>query len=188
MERRTANVDLEKLELEDLTLIDGEQINTALHLTDDHSDGNSTATNVVLLTDKRVIHLNANGRTREVVFASLQDMDTVEIASERRGYGGFVWGALAFLVALLIWRVWDHPVGSVAVAVVIALMGVYLIVDQWLMAKILKATFNAGSSRLQLGISSAHAFRRDLQLRQPAISTQRRGRRAADKDLLPALG
>ena len=157
MERPEATVDLERLGFGDLSLIDGEQIDTALDLTNGRSGEDATASNVILLTDRRVIHLNTNGRTRGVVFASLQDMDTVEIASEGHGYSGFVWGGLAFVVAFFLWQVWDHPIGSALAAGVVALMGVYLIVDQWLTPGILRATFNAGPSKLQCGIGSEPA-------------------------------
>ena len=121
MERRNANVDIEKLGFVDFSLIDGEQIDTALDLTNGPGAKNDTAPNVILLTNKRVIHLNANGRTHEVVFASLQDMDAVEIATERHGYRGFIWGGMAFVVAFFLWQVWAHPLGSIIAAAVVAL-------------------------------------------------------------------
>ena len=150
-------MELEKLGLDDFGLIDGERVDTALNLREGQEGEDAAAPNVVLLTDRRVIHLNVNGRTRKAVFASLQDVEAVEIAGERRGYGGFIWAGMAFVVAIMLWRVWDHPVGSFLAAVAVAMMGVYLIVDHLLTPGVTSATFKAGSSQLRFGIDGPQA-------------------------------
>ena len=146
-------MELEKLGFGDVTMMDGERIVATLNLRDGPGDG----TDAIMLTDKRLIHLVEKGRNREAALVSLQDVSAVEINSERRGgYSGFIWGALALVAALLVWRVWDNPALSFLAALGVALMGVYLVVDQLLSPNTLRAVFRAGSHQLELSVDNAH--------------------------------
>ena len=149
-------MDLEELGFSDMNLSEGEHLHSTLNLENGESaaDGYS---DVILLTSKRVIHLNANGKRREAVFLSLSDIDSVEVASERRGYGAFVWGGLAFFVAIMLWNIWDHQVGRVLGAAGVASMGVYLIMDHLLSPPKVHASFRTGSSLVRFGLKSAQA-------------------------------
>ena len=84
-------MELEELGFGDVGLIDGERIDSTLDLRDGAVEEGAPAPEVVVLTDRRVIHLSANGRRRSAMFVSLKDVEAVEIASERTGYGGFIW-------------------------------------------------------------------------------------------------
>ena len=150
-------MELERLGFGDVALMDGERIDAALNLRDGLSGDLDEAGDIILLTERRVIHLNASARRRTASFVSVQDIDAVEINAEREGRGAIAWGGLAFVVAIMVWRIWDHPIGSALGAVAVALMGVYLIVDYWLSPGNIHATFKAGSSELHCGLKSAEA-------------------------------
>lgn len=159
MTERLHTLELSQLGLDEVGLMDGERIAHALNVVDNGEGTYAAAEDVVLLTDSRVIHFNLDGRSRKAAFVSIQDIDAVEVTSERGGYGGYVWGAMAFLVAYMLWRVWDEPMWSVAASMAVALIGVYLIVDQVLTPRKMYATFRAGGTQLHSGISREHETR-----------------------------
>ena len=145
--------DIGDLGLEGVSLMDGESIEFALNVTEEARGGSRANHNVVVLTNKRVLQLKADTRRRAAVFVSLDDIHAVEITTEQRGLSGFIWGGLALFVALMLWLTWDHPVGSVAGALAVALMGVYLIVDQLVSPSRYLATFKIGTSQIECGLS-----------------------------------
>ncbi len=153
-----ASADLGKLGFTGVSLMDGESVDSALNLPNGAADEHDGAAEIVLLTDRRLIRLSAGGRRREATFVSLYDIEAVEVASERSsGVAGYLWGGLAFLVALLTWRVWDNPVWSGVVAGIVALMGVYLIVDYALSPAAVRATFKVGGSEFDCGLNGSEA-------------------------------
>ena len=102
---------------DDVQLMEGERIDSSITLAIGGEGDESPE--VLLLTDSRVIHLNGTGKRRTAVFASVDDISTVEIFTERAGMGVYVWSGLSFMVALLLWRVIDNPIGSVAAAIIL---------------------------------------------------------------------
>ena len=154
------DVDLNELGFGDLSLMDGERIDSAINLGDGEKGVPSRYPELVLLTDQRVIHLNANGRSRKAVFVSLRDIDAVEVEAKRQsGYGALVWGVLAFFVAIAVWRVWGNPWGSALGAIAVALMGVYLVVDRLTSSDTMRAAFRAGSSQILCSPNGDEALR-----------------------------
>ena len=147
-------------------LLDGERVDSTLNLEEvaRQSELEAVSDDVVLLTDQRLIQLSSGARRSTTTFVSLGDIDAVEIARERQGFGGYVWGGLAILAALLLLLIWDQPVGSVVGAIVVVLMGVYLIVDQVLTPGRAVANFRVGGSILQcviageVGQKEVHGF------------------------------
>ena len=99
---------------------------------DGDAGGSSSGDEMVLLTDRRVIHAR-NGRRRKAVFASVQDIDAIEISQEQQGVGAFLWAGLAFLVAIILYLMIDAVLTRTLAAAVVAVMGVYLLVDQLLL-------------------------------------------------------
>ena len=151
-------MDLQRLGFGEVSLIEGEKIDTLLDLRDGAGVGSTQDPEVVLLTDRRVIHLASNGRRRKAVFMAIQDIDGVEIDSEREGrYAAFIWGGLALFVAVMLWQVWDQPYWSVVAAVGVVLMGAYLMVDRLISSATMRATFKAGSSEVQCALQSDKA-------------------------------
>ena len=133
----------------DVQLMEGERIDSSLTLAIGRSEDDESP-EVLLLTGSRVIHLVGRGSKRTAVFASVDDISTVEISSERTGFGVYVWAGLSFIVALLLWRVIDNPIGSVASAIIVAVMGVYLIVDHLMSAGTSVATFRTSATEFKV--------------------------------------
>jgi hypothetical protein len=86
---------------------------------------------VVVLTDNRVIQMSGSESSRRTSFAAIEDISAVEITSQPAGgYGSFVWAGLAFVVSAALWRIIENQTISIGAAVIVALMGVYLIYDR----------------------------------------------------------
>jgi hypothetical protein len=138
-------LELEQYGLADAGLMDGERIESVINLGDEPDDGKGA----MLLTDQRVIHIHGNAKKRSTVFASINEIDVVEVTMEREGIGAYIWAGLSFLVAILLWRVIDSELGSIAASVLVALMGVYLIVDRLMSPGTPIAVFKTGSSEIR---------------------------------------
>ena len=146
-------IELGQTGFDDLNVIDGEQVDTTLSLRAEPKDEYDTDTDILVLTDRRLIHLIAKGRNREAVFVSLNDVFAVEVSTEHPGgYGGYIWGGVSFLVAILLWQVWNQPVLNVFASGIVGLMGVYLIWDHVMAPLVLQLTVRAGSSQLQMNV------------------------------------
>ena len=143
---------LEELGLEDISLLDGERLDSTLNLDGDGS-GRSPGGDMVLLTDRRVIHAR-NGRRRKAVFASIQDIDAIEISQEQQGVGTFLWAGLAFLVAIILYLMIDAALTRTVAAAVVAVMGIYLLVDQLLLPGKPLVIFRAGGVQLEMTLRS----------------------------------
>ena len=133
----------------DFALLDGETVEAALNLAGGSRNGPTGQPEAMLLTAQRVIHVQGNGKRRRAVFASLHEIDAVEIGYHREGNGAFIWAALALVVAILLYFVIDSTSGSIAAAVIVALMGVYLVVDQVLSPGKSLLVFRAGTSEVR---------------------------------------
>ncbi len=138
----------------DLSLLDGEQVDRGLNTTPGADRAKEENPDMVLLTNRRVIHLKTNGRGRKAVFVSLQDIDSVELLAKRQTRGAVVWGGLSFLVAVMLWQVWDHPWASALAALAVMLIGVYLVVDRLSMPGRVRISFSAGSSNLECEVGA----------------------------------
>ena len=127
--------------------MEGERIDSVLNVRGENEGGK--VSDLVLLTDRRVIHVQGNSRDRRAVFASVEDIEAVEIGSEREGGSGFIWAGLALLAAVLLYFVIDHSVGRIAGAAAVASLGVYLAAEQILTPRRSTALFKAGSSEIR---------------------------------------
>jgi hypothetical protein len=151
-------LDLEKMGTEEIGLSEGESVDSAVDLKSGKGRAADRSPNVVLLTNKRIIHVQGSGDRRETTVVCLESIDSVEISRERRGYGAYVWGVVAFLVAIGIYSVWDQPIGRIAGALAVAAMGVYLVVEHLVTPNRVKATFRAGSSVVQCALTDSRAL------------------------------
>ena len=143
---------LEELGLEDISLLDGERLDSTLNL-DGDGGRRSPGSAIVLLTDRRVIHAR-NGRRRKAVFASIQDIDAIEISQEQHGAGAFLWAGLAFLVAIILYLMIDALLTRTLAAAVVAVMGIYLLVDQLLLPGKPLVIFRAGGVQIEISLRS----------------------------------
>ena len=138
-----------------ISLMQGESIEAALNFDLDDDNSDLSGREVFVLTNKRLIRLAVESRRRVTTFVAVGDVDSAEVRTDRQGFGGYIWGALAFFVAAMLWFSWDHPIGSVAGPVAVALMGAYLVIDQFLAPALVAATFTAGSSGIKCRVSDA---------------------------------
>ncbi len=138
--------------LEGVTLIDGERVDSSVYL---GSSGTDRFDRLVL-TDMRLIRLGVKGTARSASFISIKDIAAVDVTNtRRRSVSGLAWGAVSLFVAVMVWRIWDHPLFSAVAAAVIAGMGVYLLVDRlWGYDKV-RAVFSTESEEIRIAIDGA---------------------------------
>ena len=142
----------------DVQLIEGERLDSALDLRKRHSGVFADGPAVMLLTDQRIIHLHGNGKGRQAVFASIRDIDTVEIAAEQEGHAAYVWAGLAFIVAIFLYYVLaEYSTFRILGSIAVAAMGVYLIADHLAGPGRPLLVFKAGASQVRCGLNSDHA-------------------------------
>ena len=172
-------LDFEGTAFEGFAFLEGERVETTLDLLrepeDPHGgDGGATRrrrrkrkkrsdanTNLIVLTDRRIIHLVDNSKGRESVFASLSDVSAVRIEAQRPGRAaGFVWGGISLLAAALLWAVWDRPVLDVVAAGAVALMGLYIVLDYIMAPHVVQMVISAGSSQLAMGVHESISTQR----------------------------
>ena len=146
-------MELEEIGVENISLMDGERIDSALDLTGGSGEGFGSSPKAMLLTDKRVIHIHGNSKHRSAEFASIQDVDAAEISYEGEGNSAFFWAALAIVVAILLYllfdNVADNSAARIAAPIFVALMGVYLIVDRLTSPCTQLVVFKAGSAQIR---------------------------------------
>ena len=130
-------------------LMEGEEVHASLGV-DESRDSRRGGKDIVLLTDKRVIHINRSGAKYRTSFAAIENITAVEITRQPvEGYGAFVWAALAFFVSMMLWGVIDNRTLSIAASVIVALMGVYLIIDRLTAHGEHVLVFRAGSAEIR---------------------------------------
>ncbi len=113
-----------------VTLMANEEILASLGI-DKGEDAHDGGGEVVVLTDNRVIQMSGSESSRRTSFAAIEDISAVEITSQPAGgYGSFVWAGLAFVVSAALWGIIENQTISIGAAVIVALMGVYLIYDR----------------------------------------------------------
>lgn len=142
---------------EDFSLLDGESLDSALDLKEGLRESSGGRPDVVLLTDRRVIHVFADGRRQGFTFASLGEVESAEISSERVGKTAYIWAALAFFAAFMLTQVIDNAVGAVAAATAVGLMGVYLLFDKLKGPGSSVVVFRGGSSQFQVSLKTEKA-------------------------------
>lgn len=163
---------------EGFAFLEGEQVETTLDLLREPEDphvGDASATprrrkrkkpsdantSLIVLTDRRIIHLVDNSKGRESVFMSLSDVSAVRVESQRPGRAaGFVWGGISLLAAALLWAVWDRPVLDAVAAGAVALMGLYIVLDYIMAPHVVQMIISAGSSQLAMGVHESISTQR----------------------------
>ena len=149
-------MDLNDYGLDGIVLMDGERIDSTLH-PDDEGDEDANGSDVIILTDRRIIHTHGADKRRKTVFAAIQDIDSVEVGTQSEGRGSYVWAGLAFIVAILLFFVIENSTGRVLAPVVVMIMGAYLIIDHLLAPRRRLVTFKAGLSQFDCSLESERA-------------------------------
>ena len=110
----------------------------------------------LVLTDRRLIHIGAEGRNRTASFVSIADVTSVEVTNKRRrSLIGLAWAAAALLVAAAVWSILDHPVFSPLAGALLAAMGVYLAADRLWGYDSVRATFRSAQEQIGISIEDA---------------------------------
>ena len=150
-------MELERFGFREFTLMDEERLDSTLSL-DDHNR------EVLVLTNKRLIHLDGISKRRRALFTSITDITAVEMVADKLGNGPLIWAALAFIAATIIYLTIDQSVVRVTGALSVSLMGTYLIVDRLLLSSGSLMVIRARSSELRYELktdqatSGVHAF------------------------------
>ncbi len=148
---------LDQFGFADISLMSGERGDSVLSLSEDGSLDLENGPEVMLLTDRRVIHLHGKPKHRKATFTSIQDITGIEITTHREGFSAFAWAGLSFLVAALLYVVIDNTLGRILAAIAVAMMGIYLVVDRMLSPGNQLLTFKAGGSQLICELKSARS-------------------------------
>ena len=176
-------IDMDRTPFADVDLLDGERAETTLSLSEEPRGRRRSATDALVLTDRRLIHLLDDGHSRQTVFIWLADIIAVRVGTERTGgVGGYIWGILSIIAAILVWSVWDRPVLDVVVAGVLLLMGAYLVWDRLNTPPLFQMAVSAGGSQMTMNVHRSvppelvHAFTNRL------FEAKARGARPDDDD------
>jgi hypothetical protein len=143
---------------ENVALLAEESVDSTFHLKDGLTSENQDLSDVLLLTNLRIIYLKGKPGRQRVQSLPLDKLDSLEVSNQSEGYGSLVWAALAGLVALMIWGIWDHRLAPVAALTVFA-MGAYLVIDRLVFSAGCHAVISAGSSPMKVEINSEPAER-----------------------------
>lgn len=144
--------------LGDLTLMPEERVDCVFDVDRGVADGGPEASEALFLTSRRIIHARGRAGRRRLVFLSLRNIDAIEIMRQPLSLGAFLWAALAAVVAVIIWQVWEHNLAPLASLIVVG-MGAYLVVDRFLSLQHLHVVLTAGASQVRLELRSKAAAR-----------------------------
>ena len=146
-------MELEKLGLKGMSLMDGEYLDLTLSLRHGLSREPRPGEESLLLTNKRVIQLAGSGRRQEATFAALRDIQAAEVKNSSRRMASLIWGILGLIASLILSLVinasFENVIASVIAGVGVGLLGVFLIVDYFLSSEQALLTLQAGSAQLQ---------------------------------------
>ena len=135
-----------------VALMADEEVQDSLGINEGDSS-NSGNQSVVLLTDRRIIHISGTRSNQKTSYAAIEDISAVEITRQSvTGYSAFIWAALAFFVSAMLWRVIENQTLSIAAAAIVALMGIYLIVDRLLTRGEHALAFKARGAEIQCAL------------------------------------
>lgn len=136
-----------------ISLLEGEQVDSTISL--DGLRGRDRSATLVL-TDRRLIHIGADGRNRTASFVAIADVTSVEVTNmRRRSLTGLAWTAASLLVAAIVWPILDHPVFSPLAGAILAVMGIYLAVDRLWGYDSVRATFRSAQEQIGISIEDA---------------------------------
>ena len=132
-----------------LKLMAGEEVQESLGADEGLESSNANRSSV-LLTDRRIVLISGSGSNLKASYAAIDDVGVAEITRQTvQGYSAFIWAVLAFFVAAMLWRVIENDTLSIVAAAIVALMGIYLIVDRLLSQGEHALVFKAGGAEIQ---------------------------------------
>lgn len=124
-------MDLEEFGLGELQLLDGERITAKMHADRQGGRRLTRESGSLLLTDNRIIHISGEGNSQQTTIISVQDIESVSVRlTFSEGMGPYLWGALSLAMGLILYSYIEHPIGRIAVPLIVLAMGAYLIIDR----------------------------------------------------------
>ena len=135
-----------------VNLMAGEQIQASLTAAD---AGQAGENDTLTLTNRRIIRTSGGAESRRISFAAIEDITVAEIVHTRKqGYGAFIWAALAFFVAFMLWRIIETQTYAIAASGIVVLMGIYLLADRLMLHGGQSLIFKTGSAEIRLDLKS----------------------------------
>ena len=124
-------MDSEEFGLGELELLDGERVRAKMSVGRQGGRQSSREPAALLLTSERIIHVSGEGGRRETTMIAVQDVETVSVRLVfREGPGPYLWAALSVAMGLILYSYIEHSVARIAVPLIVAAMGAYLIIDR----------------------------------------------------------
>ena len=160
--------DAPQAEFGGITLMPDERIVASLGMAENDRDRRDQEGDAIALTDSRVILTSAERGRQRAAFMAIDDISAVEIARRPEGYSNFVWAGIAFFVAAMLWRAIDSQTLAIAATAIVALMGVYLVIDRLTSRGNPRIAFKAATAELDAAIAddgelaNAHALANKL--------------------------
>jgi len=152
---RFSAIQIDDIDLSDIKLIDGEQIDCAIGFNGVQL-GLRNRKLTLVLTDIRLIRLDSNDRQCEISYVSLKDIVTADVLRVRkRSLYGLAWAGVSLFVAAMVWWIWDNEFMSMIAAVAIFGMGLYLAFDRLLGQDIVRAVFRTSAGDIDVSFGGS---------------------------------
>ncbi len=157
-------IQIQDLEISDLELINDEHIESYLDLIDYGSQTDSIKTNLVILTNQRIIHTNQPTMDCNFNSAWIKEVDSIDIVSDRNIILGISWGILSFIVAILLLQAWNNVIAAAITSTAMVVIGIYMIIDRIFLANTYKVTIKSNTEKFLIKLTSIEAYEKMLSL------------------------
>ena len=151
-------IQIEDLEIADLELINNEHVESYLDLLDNGSQTDSIKTNLVILTNQRIIHTNQPTMDRRFNSMLIKEIDSIDVVSDRNIILGISWGVLSFIVAILLLQAWNNVIAAAITSTAMVLIGTYMIIDRIFLANTYKMTIKSNTEKFEINLTSIETY------------------------------
>jgi len=155
-------IQIKDLEISDIELINDEHIESYIDLIGYGSQADSIKTNLVILTNQRIIHTNPPTAECEFNSVFIKEIDSIDIVSDKNIILGISWGILSFIVAILLLQAWNNVVAAVITSTAMVIIGIYMIVDRIFLANTYKATIKSNAKKFEINFTSIKTYEKML--------------------------
>ena len=157
-------IQIKDLEISDIELINDEHIESYIDLIGYGSQADSIKTNLVILTNQRIIHTNPPTAECEFNSVFIKEIDSIDIVSDKNIILGISWGILSFIVAILLLQAWNNVAAAVITSTAMVIIGIYMIVDRIFLANTYKATIKSNAKKFEINFTSIKTYEKMLSL------------------------
>ena len=135
-------------------LMEGERIDRTISTASGNGKSSNGREESLLLTNSRIIHISGAGDGAEVLMASVDDVDMVEFAVIKQGYGAFLWAGLSVILSVALFGILENEIARVIVPLMVLGMGGYLIINRLFFTGGPAAVFHTGGSAITWSFQS----------------------------------